>query len=39
MLSAVGLYRNNKYALMIKSTFIGTSGQIAMVIQLEKIKE
>ena len=39
MLSATGLYRNDKYALMIKNTFIGTSGQIAMVIQLEKIKE
>lgn len=39
MLSAEGLYKNDSYALMIKSTMIGSNGQMGMVIQLEKIKQ
>ena len=39
MLSAEGIYKNDTYALVIKSTIIGTNGQMGMVIQLEKIKE
>ncbi len=39
MLSAEGLYKNDSYALLIKSTMIGTNGQMGMVIQLEKIKQ
>lgn len=38
MLSAEGLYKNDSYALVIKSTMIGSNGQMGMVIQLEKIK-
>lgn len=39
MLSAEGLYKNDSYALLIKSTMIGTNGQMGMVIQLEKIQK
>jgi hypothetical protein len=34
-----GFYTNENYALAIRSTLIGTSGQLGMIIHLEKIKE
>lgn len=39
MITANGLYSNENYALAIRSTLIGTSGQIGMIIHLEKIKD